>query len=83
MVAASIVLIVRRRWLYGMIILAYLAPAIAIDLPATGRLTAVLFPAFVLAASRLQRRWFAMLTVLFAAGQIWFACRFFLWETPY
>ena len=83
MVAAAVALLARRQWLYGSVILAYLAPAVAIDLPATGRLTAVLFPAFILLGARLRQRWFFVLASLFMAGQVWFACRFFLWKTPY
>jgi hypothetical protein len=80
---AAIVLIARREWLYGVLIVAYLAPAIAIDLPATGRQTAVLFPAFILLGQRVNRRWLIPLAVVFAALQGWFAWRFFSWETPY
>ncbi|MCU1384689.1 MAG: putative integral rane protein [Acidobacteria bacterium] len=83
MAVAACWMIVRRQWLYGLVILAYLAPAIAIDLPATGRQTAVLFPAFILLGARVKGRWLLPLAVVFAALQAWFAWRFFLWETPY
>ncbi|HZP47514.1 MAG TPA: mannosyltransferase family protein [Vicinamibacterales bacterium] len=83
MLAASVWLLARRQWLYGMLILAYLGPAIAIDLPATGRMTALLFPAFFILAERFRGVRFAALAILFAVGQAWLASRFFEWRTPY
>jgi hypothetical protein len=83
MFAACVWLLARREWLYGMLILAYLAPAVAIDLPATGRMTALLFPAFIVLAEKLDGYRFVLLTMLFGAGEWWLATRFFTWRTPY
>ena len=83
MTTAAVVLLVRRQWLYGVLVVAYLAPAIAIDLPATGRMTALLFPAFILLGKRFRGAAFVALAAVFTVGQIWFAWRFFLWRTPY
>jgi heme/copper-type cytochrome/quinol oxidase subunit 4 len=83
MTVAAFWMMVRRQWLYGVLIVAYLAPAVAIDLPATGRMTALLFPVFVWLASRVRGGWFVALASLFAYGEGWLAWRFFLWQTPY
>jgi hypothetical protein len=83
MAAAAAGLAHRREWLYSGVIVAYLAPAVAIDLPATGRMTALLFPAFILLGRRVKGLWFVALVAVFSAGQGWFAWRFFLWRTPY
>ncbi len=83
MVGVSGWLLVTRRWLYGTLMLAYLAPAIAIDLPAVGRMTALLFPAFVVLGERFRGARFAVLAALFAAGEAWLTWRFFQWRTPY
>jgi len=83
MIAAALRMLIRRQWLYGSMILAYLAPAVAIDLPATGRMTALLFPVFVAIGARVSGLRFAALATVFAASEIWLAYRFFLWRTPY
>jgi hypothetical protein len=83
MIGTGLWLLWRRRWLYGGLMLAYLSPAVAIDLPATGRLTAVVFPMFIVLGAWCKGRTFFGLASLFAAGQIWFAWRFFIWKTPY
>ena len=83
MLAASVHLIVRRQWLYAFLMPAYLAPALAIDLPATGRMTALLLPALILLSDRVKGWRFVALTVLFGAGQVALAWRFFAWRTPY
>jgi hypothetical protein len=83
MAAIAIFLLFRRQWLYAALIVAYLAPALAIDLNATGRLTSVLFPAFIAIAVATGRTSGALVATLFAAGQILLAVRFFDWKTPF
>ncbi len=83
MLVMAAVLAVRRRWLYSALIVFYLLPAIAIDLPALGRMTAVLFPAFIASASLVRGRAYAALVVLLGVGQAFLAGRFFLWQPPY
>jgi hypothetical protein len=83
MIGVSVAALMRREWLNGAIVLAYLAPAIAIDLPAVGRLSALMFPAFIFLSRKIHGATFAATFVLFLAGQMWFAYRFFLWRTPY
>lgn len=79
----SAVLAARRQWLYAAFSVCYLAPAIVIDLPASGRMTSVLFPAFIATATVVRGRPFVVLAVLFAVGQAFLAGRFFLWQPPY
>jgi Mannosyltransferase (PIG-V) len=81
--AAGVWLLARREWLYGGIVLAYLAPAVAIDLQAIGRMTSLLFPVFIVLGERVKGARFAALAVVFLGVQMWFACRFFLWQSPY
>jgi mannosyltransferase PIG-V len=80
---AAISLARQKHWLYAVLVLAYVAPALALDLPAAGRMTAVLFPVFIWLAERWSGWRFAALTLVFAAGQAFLAARFFLWKTPY
>ncbi len=79
----SAVLAARRQWLYAAFSVCYLAPAIAIDLPASGRMTSVLFPAFIATATLVRGRPCVVLAALFAIGQACLAGRFFLWQPPY
>jgi hypothetical protein len=82
--STAVLLLAQRRWLLGMLVLAYLAPAIAIDLPAAGRMTAVLFPMFIALASALRNCYlFWTVTVSFALLQLFLAARFYTWRTPY
>jgi hypothetical protein len=83
MVGLALWLASQRRWLYAVLMLAYITPAVVIDLPAAGRMTALLFPAFLVLGSRLSGASFLALTAMFALGQAWFAWRFFLWRSPY
>lgn len=83
MVAVALWLASRRQWLYAVLMLAYIAPAVAIDLPAAGRMTSLLFPAFLVLGSRLSGAPFHALVTVFGLGQAWFAWRFFLWSSPY
>ena len=73
---------VRREWLFAVWILAYLAPALAIDLQATGRMTAVLAPLFIV-SSRMGARTFCLVLTLFGAGQAMMAIEFFSWRPPF
>ncbi|MEO5896543.1 MAG: hypothetical protein ABIS06_12650 [Vicinamibacterales bacterium] len=73
----------RRHVLFGTLILAYLAPALIIDLPATGRMTSVLFPVFLCAADILRGWRLVAVACAFAAGQLLLAARHFLWLPPY
>ncbi|HTI36549.1 MAG TPA: mannosyltransferase family protein [Vicinamibacterales bacterium] len=83
MIGCAIRLAVERQWLYAAIIVCYLAPAIAINLPAIGRMTSLLFPAFFLLARRFRGVTFAAVAILFAVAQAWLAWRFFLWKMPF
>lgn len=83
MLAMAAVLAVRREWLYTALIACYLAPALAIDLPAKGRLTAVLFPAFIAIATLVNRRSAVALALIFSIAQAWLAARFFQWQPPF
>jgi hypothetical protein len=83
MLAMAALLLWRRQWLYGGIIVCYLGPALAVDLLSIGRMTAVLFPASIAAASIFKGRAFVILATVFAAGQAYFAWRFFLWLPPF
>ena len=81
--ALATALACRREWLYATLMVAYLAPAVLIDLPASGRMTSLLFPGFIALASALPRLPFALVAATFAIGQAWLAWRFFLWQAPY
>jgi hypothetical protein len=84
LLAGALVNMWRRQWLYAALIVCYLAPAIAIDLPATGRLTSVLFPFFITLAVFVRRpAAFLALAAVFATGQAYLAARFFLWQSPF
>lgn len=73
----------RRDWLYGGFVAAYVFPALVIDLPATGRMTAVLFPVAFLLARHVKGWAYVLLASAFACGQFWFARQFFLWRPPF
>jgi len=73
----------RRQWLLGVWIIAYLLPALAIDLPAIGRLTSVLVPVFFYLAETCRGRWHALLATAFVFGQLFLAAEFFRWRPPY
>ncbi|MBA3640843.1 MAG: hypothetical protein M3541_05320 [Acidobacteriota bacterium] len=83
MIAIATWMAARRQPLYAVLMVAYITPALVIDLPATGRMTALLFPAFLALGSWLRGGPFVALVALFALGQAWFAWRFFVWSTPY
>jgi hypothetical protein len=73
----------RRRWLWAALTICCLLPALLIDLPATGRITSVLFPVFLQLALIVRDRARLALILLFALGQAWLAMRFFLWLPPF
>ena len=81
--AAAAVAVRRREWLYATLIAGYLAPALVIDLPATGRLSAVLFPTFLWLARSTRPGPRTALAGVFAATQTYLAVQFFLWKPPY
>jgi hypothetical protein len=81
--AMAVLLLRRRQWLYAGIIVCYLGPALAVDLLSIGRMTGVLFPASIAAASTFKGRAFIIVATVFAAGQAYFAWRFFLWLPPF
>ena len=81
--AMTVLLRRRRQWLYAGIIVCYLGPALAVDLLSIGRMTAVLFPASIAAASTFRGRAFIIVATVFAAGQACVAWRFFLWLPPF
>lgn len=62
---------------------AYLLPAMLINLPAVGRMTAVLFPAFLGLAAVLTGWRFALVAGACALLQLWLAARFFTWQHPF
>ena len=81
---AATYLFIKKHWLYGVLILAYMAPAILIDLPAAGRMTAVVFPMFLALALLLKQRLaFWSVVALFGFAQVILAARFFTWRTPF
>jgi Mannosyltransferase (PIG-V) len=68
---------------YAILSLAYLIPALVVDIPSVGRMTSVLFPSFLaLAAITTARQTLAVAAIWFPI-QLWFAARFFTWQTPY
>ncbi len=73
----------RRAYLQGTWILAYLLPALALDLPATGRLTAVLVPMFFWLAPRARGAAFIALAGAFTIGEVFLASLFFRSFPPY
>jgi hypothetical protein len=81
--AMAVLLLWRRQWLYAAIIACYLGPALAVDLLSIGRMTAMLFPASIAAAATFKGRAFLFVAIVFAAGQAYFAWRFFLWLPPF
>lgn len=83
MLALAVRFAVRRELLYAALIVGYLAPALAIDLPSLGRLTTVLFPAFIAVASMAGRVSGVVVAVIFATGQVWLAWLFFQWLPPF
>jgi hypothetical protein len=83
MIGMAALMLWRRQWLYGCIIACYLAPALAVDLLSIGRMTAVLFPAFIAAAGMFSGRGFLAVATVLAGGQAYFAWRFFLWLPPF
>lgn len=84
LILAGCLLAARRHgWYLAAFPIAYLLPALAINLPAIGRMTCVLFPGFLGLASVLSRTRVLALGALGAVLQIWLAMRFFTWQTPY
>lgn len=81
----TVVLLFKREWLMAIYIAAYLSPALYLNLEATGRMTAVLFPVFITLAWSIPSTRLCRLPLLFAfaAGQAYFSARFHLWQTPY
>jgi hypothetical protein len=73
----------RRQWLYSVLMVDYLVPAMLIDLPAIGRMTAILFPASLYLAPRLSRSAFGVWVLASSALQALLSMRFFAWTPPY
>jgi hypothetical protein len=73
----------RFGWRFALFPLAYLLPALLIDLPAIGRMTSVLFVSFVGLASALGNRQTLVVAGMSALLQCWLAARFFTWQTPH
>lgn len=71
------------EWQFASWTLAYVAPALALDLPATGRMTAVLAPVFIELGRHLKGRIFWAILLLFAVGELVLAVQFFSWKPPY
>jgi len=78
-------IIVGRRIGWGMAVfpIAYLLPAVVIDLPAIGRMTSVVFPSFLGLALVLSKRQAITAAVVFGVLQAWLAGRFFTWHSPF
>ncbi len=69
---------------YALLVVVTLVPAIGIDTPSIGRLSAPLFPLFIGLASMLPASRHAVwLVLLFGAAQLWAAALFFNWESLY
>jgi hypothetical protein len=83
MLGLSLVMLRRRQWMEATFTLAYLVPGTVIDIPSLGRMTSVLFPAYVTLATLLSRRQSWTLAAAFGALQLLFAFRFFGWLPPY
>jgi len=74
----------QRKWLFGALIVVYLLPAIVIDLPATGRMTAVLFPLFIALASLASSpRLFWSVAVIFTLLQALLTVHHYTWRPPF
>lgn len=73
----------RRRWLYAVLLPAYLLPALAVDLPAVGRMTSVLFPGFLVLTHMVSRRWWLPAAAAFALIQSGLAVLHYTWRPPY
>lgn len=69
----------RFRWSYLAVVGLNLLPPLLLDLPAIGRMTAVLFPVFIWLASATSRPVATALIAGFAVAQAAFAWVFFLW----
>jgi hypothetical protein len=79
-----VLIVLRRVWqispAYTAFVVLTLAPAIAIDTPSLGRVSAPLFPVFIgLAALLPASRHAIWLVLVFGAGQLWAASVFFDW----
>lgn len=81
--AAAMVLLKRREWLYGVLIVAYLAPAVLIDLPAAGRMTAVLFPVWFAVAASVRAPALLLVAACAMLLQLTLAARHFVWQPPF
>ena len=80
----GIALAVRRfGWYLAAFPALYVLPALVLNLPATGRMTSVLFPAFIGIASTIPRTGCFIIAAVFAALQLWLSLRFFTWQTPF
>jgi hypothetical protein len=83
-----VLLVLRRVWqispAYAAFVVLTLVPALAIDTPSLGRVSAPLFPLFMGLAALLPRSHHAIWLVLFfGAGQLWAASVFFDWGLLY
>jgi hypothetical protein len=83
-----VLIVLGRVWkispAYAAFMVLTLVPAIAIDTPSVGRVSAPLFPLFIGLAAQLPRSHHAIWLVLFfGAGQLWAASVFFDWGLLY
>lgn len=78
------VLLGQRKWLLGILAIGYILPAILIDLPAAGRMTAVVFPLFICLASLIHssRVFWAVAGVMWIL-QLALAMAHYTWRPPY
>ena len=81
LVAATVIPVARRLGPgYAIYMVVYLLPPLLINLPAIGRMTCVLFPAFIwLGAWAHTRTRFHVTVGVFLAGQLLCAAQFFTW----
>jgi hypothetical protein len=66
----------------GVFTLAYLVPGMVINIPSLGRMTCVLFPAYLALGRRLTSRQAVIVAILFGVAQAVLATRFFTWRAP-
>jgi len=79
-----LLLALRDRDIRGSVFaLCYLVPAVLIDIPSVGRMTSVLFPAFLAAGRRLNDRQTMAIAALFMVVQLALAASFFTWHAPF
>ena len=80
---ACVWFLIRREWMYAVLIAAYLLPAVLTNTPSVGRMTCVLFPVSLMLVQAAPARLWPVLATVFGATQLWLAARHFIWMAPY